>query len=399
MATDSLHVGQFITQYPYEDQFSAANEYFCSGAERVAKELSEELAVRECDVTVCTSSATSEYLVEEQGDVTVERSPSLTNINTTQIAPTQVLDPITNGSEFDVIHAHNSTPPGVIAGWLYAKWNDVPLVITHHGGENYEPHGSIFRRAGLLAYTGVLIEPLFRSADVVVSPTTGYIQESLALSNAESVEVIPNGVDVDEFDIDMSSDTAKQQLGIDPESFLVLYVGSLHPRKGVDVLLDGFLRFHEEYPETRLVIGGDGEVKEELESTVEEQGISDEVRIPGFIPEKEKPVYMNAADAFVLPSVTAGSEVFPLVLLEAAAARTPVVASQFDTIESVVGSNDIGTFLKPGSIESVAVELEQLYTDEEKRREMSENALNMAQEREWAAIAEQYHELYRGVLK
>ncbi|ELZ31376.1 phosphatidylinositol alpha-mannosyltransferase [Halogeometricum pallidum JCM 14848] len=127
--------------------------------------------------------------------------------------------------------------------------------------------------------------------------------------------------------------------------------------------------------------------------------MSNAVRIPGFIPESEKPLYMNAADVFVLPSVTAASEVFPLVLLEAAAAQTPVVASQFDTIESIVGPNEMGSFLEPGSVESVTDELERFYEDEEMRRETTENALHVAQERKWDGIAKQYYKLYRSVLE
>ncbi|MDL0118810.1 glycosyltransferase family 4 protein [Halobacterium salinarum] len=399
MTTDDLRIGQFITQYPYENQFSGVDDYFCSGAERVAKRLSEKLAERGCSVTVCTSSATSEYTVEKQNGVTVERSPSLTNINTTQIAPSQIVNPITEGLDFDIVHAHNSTPPGVIAGWLYAKWNDVPFIITHHGGETYESHGSFFRRAGLFIYTKFLINSLFQAADVAVSPTEGYIQESSALSHAESVTVIPNGVDVDQFDIGVSNEEAKRQLEIDPESFLVLYVGSLHPRKGVDVLLNGFTHFHEMHPDTRLVIGGDGSLKKDLESTVEERNLSDVVQIPGFIPESKKSTYMNAADVFVLPSITAGSEVFPLVLLEAAAARTPVIASRFDTIESVVGPNKMGSLLEPGNVESVANELKRFYDDDEMRQETTENALRTAHNREWNVIAQQYHGLYRSVLE
>ncbi|EMA11804.1 group 1 glycosyl transferase [Haloarcula marismortui ATCC 33799] len=232
-----------------------------------------------------------------------------------------------------------------------------------------------------------------------MSPTEGYIQESSALSHAESVTVIPNGVDVDQFDIGVSNEEAKRKLGIDPESFLVLYVGSLHPRKGVDVLLDGFTRFHEIHSDTKLVIGGNGSLKNDLKSTVEKRDLSEVVRIPGFIPESEKSMYMNAADVFVLPSITAGSEVYPLVLLEAAAARTPVIASRFDTIESVIGPNEMGSFLEPGNVESVVNELKRFYDDEEMRQETTENAIRTAHNREWDVIAKQYHDLYRSVLE
>lgn len=391
--TERLRVGTFITQYPYEGEPAGAENYFVSGAERVARQLCEELAALDCDVTVCTSAAGTEYTTEQQGAVTIERSPSIKKVNTTQIAPTQFVDPLWKGLEFDIVHAHNSTPPGVLAGWLYATYHDVPLVITHHGGENYESHGSLFRRASLFAYTNVVLAQLLGAADAAVSPTDGYIRESGGLSTANTT-VIPNGVDSEAFAIEESSEAAKAQLGIDPDTFFVLYLGSLHPRKGVDVLLDGFVQFHDDHPESRLCIGGTGQLREEMQATVEREGVADVVDVPGFIPESEKALYMTAADAFVLPSITPGSEVFPLVLLEAAAARTPVVASRFETIESIVTPNEIGALLEPGSAASVAAELGALYADEDRRERLADNALELARELDWANIATRYRDLY-----
>lgn len=396
--TETLHIGQFITQYPYAGQFDRSSKYFCSGAERVAKSLSESLVAEGCKITVCTSSATRRHEIESQGDITVRRSASLGRINTTQIAPTQLLDPFMQDTDIDIVHAHNSTPPGVIAGWIYAKWHDVPLVITHHGGENYESHGSLARRIGLSLYTNVLINPLFQSAEATVSPTAGYVNESSALSNADAVTVIPNGVDTAQFELSVSPTEAKRRLGLDPESFLVLYIGSLHPRKGVDVLLDGFLQFHCQHPDSHLVIGGDGEQKNELKSVVANRDASTAVDITGFVPESKKPLYMTAADVFVLPSVTPGAEVFPLVLLEAAAARTPLMASDFDTIASIVEPSNCGVLLDPDSAQSITDTLAELYHDDSRHQTLTNNAHKMANEHEWPRIAEQYESLYRDLL-
>ena len=394
MSESEFRIGQFITQYPYERQYAGEQVYFCSGAERVAQAISNELAELGCDVKVCTSAAGRSYSTSNQGNVTVKRSPSLFSINTTQIAPTQVVDPLFDDHDFDLVHAHNSTSPGVIAGWVYSQVYDVPFVITHHGGENYEDHGSLVRRLGLSLYTNYLIEPLFSSANVAVSPTEGYIKESSALSSASQVEVISNGVNVDEYTHEASAEAMKRRLDIDPEEFLVFYLGSLHPRKGADVLLNGFVQFHERFPNSHLVVGGGGSLRDALEQSVTDHGITGAVTIPGFIPEAEKPTYMAAADVFVLPSITPGAEVFPLVLLEAAAAKTPLVVSQFSTLESIIDPMDAGILITPGSAESISKELEHLYTEPDKRHELAMNAFELAKQREWSRVAEQYLDLY-----
>ena len=399
MSTDQIDVGCFTTQYPYPDQFDGARDYFCSGAERVAEQLCESIDGTRFDVSVVTSSATHCYETTEQNGVTVYRSPSLYKLNTTELAPTLPFDRLSK--RFDLVHVHNSTPPGVLAGTCYAAIHDVPMGITHHGGENYESHGSIVRRAGLYLYTRHLIDAMFDRADVVVSPSEGYAEESRALAAYDGdLRSIPNGVDLAPYDDGVSQDEAKRRLGFDPSDTLLLYLGSHHPRKGVNVLLDSFVELVGRRPDEglRLVLAGSGQETDGLRRTVTESGIDDYVRFPGFVPESEKPLYMTGADLFILPPVTAAAEVYPLVILEAAAGGTPVVASDFPTLRSIVAPNDIGRLADPCDASALARTIEALLDDPATRRLLSENARVFAETRRWSRIAEEYTALYEEFL-
>jgi len=394
-SSDRIAVGCFTTQYPYPDQFHGDSEYFCSGAERVARSLSEAIDGTEFDVSVVTSSAGPRYETAEQNGVTVYRSPSLYTVNTTEVAPTMLFDRLPN--HFDIVHAHNSTPPGVLAAVCYAAVHDVPLVITHHGGENYEIHGSLARRAGLRLYTKYLIDKVFARADVVISPSRGYIEESRALSSYDGdVRTIPNGVDLEPYETGVSQAEAKRLLGFEPSDTLVLYLGSHHPRKGVNVLLESFVDLARRRPghDPQLVLAGSGGETNGLRRTASESHVDDLVRFPGFVPEADKPLYMIAADLFVLPPVTPAAEVYPLVILEAAAGGTPIVASDFPTLRSIIEPNDIGRLVEPGDPDALCGALAALVDDTSRWRTLSTNARRFAEAHQWSRVAEEYTDLY-----
>jgi glycosyltransferase involved in cell wall biosynthesis len=399
MSSDHISVGCFVTQYPYPGQFRGDNEYFCSGAERVARNLSEAVNGERFDVSAVTSSSAQRYETMDQNGVTVYRSPSFHTINTTELAPTLLIDRLSE--RFDIVHAHNSTPPGGMAAVCYAAVHDVPLVITHHGGENYETHGSLGRRAGLYFYTQYLIDTMFARADVVVSPSEGYTEESRALSTYDGdLRTIPNGIDMDPYDDGVSRAEAKCRLGFEPSDTVLLYLGSHHPRKGVNVLLDSFVELVGRRPDEdlRLVLAGSGQETDDLRRTATGSGAGDLVRFPGFVPETDKSLYMTAADLFVLPPVTAAAEVYPLVILEAAAGGTPVVASDFPTLRSVVGPNDIGRLVEACDSGALARTIEALVDDPAKLEVLSANARRFAEAHRWSRIAEEYAALYEELL-
>jgi len=85
MSSHSLKIAQFITQYPYPEQFDGGADYYCAGAARVAQQISEAFARKGHEVHVYTAADGPRYEETEQNGVIVHRSPSITRINTTEI--------------------------------------------------------------------------------------------------------------------------------------------------------------------------------------------------------------------------------------------------------------------------------------------------------------------------
>lgn len=393
MSEKIMKIAQFITQYPYPNQFEKEGSYYCAGAARVAQQISEGLVRKGHEVHVYTAASDRKYGETEQNGVIAHRSPSITSINTTEIPPTILFDHL-RYEGFDLLHAHNSTPPGTLAAYVKSNLENIPLVITHHGGEHYEPHGGLLRRGGLYLYTRVLIDRLFSHASTVVVPSSGYVGESRVLSNSNvNVSEIRNGVEVQKFDIDLSPKETKQKLGFDPETFLILYMGAHHPRKGPDVLVESFEKFRTEVAETKLIMAGSGTLTDSLRHASIELGIDEQVDFSGYIPEEEKPKYLKAADVFVLPSVVSGAEMFPIAILEAAAAGTPVITSAFPTLKPIINEYEIGELAEPGDVASLTHTLLSVY-DSDRREEYSSNAYQMAIDHSWDEVVDEYIRLF-----
>jgi glycosyltransferase involved in cell wall biosynthesis len=391
-----MNVAQVITQYPYPNQFGDADTYFCSGAERVARNVSVTLAESGANVHVFTSSRSGRYSCASQNGVTVHRSPSIGSIGTTEIAPTLCLDPVLRESPTpDLVHAHNSTPPGIVAAYVLSKTTDTPLIITHHGGENYASAGSRSRRFGLRIYTDHIMESIFEYADAIAVPSSGYVNESTVLSKISTeLYEIPNGVDRETVEINSNQVEAKRALGIDPAEFVYLFMNAHQPRKGPHVLLNAFLKLHEESPDTKLVFAGTGDCSPELQTRAQTHPNGSAVDFPGFVPEAKKATYMQAADVFVLPSPTPASEVFPLSLLEAAAQGTPTVATNFPALRSILSTYDAGLLFEPNDKTSLQSAMKRLYSDDALHQWCSNNAHTLAHYLSWQRVARKYSELY-----
>jgi len=407
-----VRIGQFTSQYPYPDQYVPGehSQYFCSGAERVVRNLSEGLSDRGHDVHVFTSGRPGETTV--QNGVTIHRARSLGSVGTTEVAPgllTAALD-----TELDIAHAHNSTPPGVVAGAAYARLRDTPFVITHHGGEAYVSHGGPLRRAGLWIYTRGVMELLFRSATAVAVPSDGYIETSRVLPAVrDRIEVIPNGVDPSAFEpsegiepserIERTGESDPSTVADGGDGTCFCYVGALQQRKGVDVLLRAFARVAGDAgtadgtgaDSVSLVVAGSGPDRDRLQRLAGELDVTDSVSFPGYVPEADKRTLLVAADCFVLPTARDGVEMYPLVLGEAAAAGTPLVCSDFPALRSVLAGRDCATLVPPRDEAALAEAMARLHENEDERARHAANARDFAAETSWSAVCEAYLELYR----
>jgi glycosyltransferase involved in cell wall biosynthesis len=211
--------------------------------------------------------------------------------------------------------------------------------------------------------------------------------------NSAKVSVTLPGVDARYTPLEEAVVSEWRRKGGLPERFL-LYVGTLEPRKNLPTLIRAFAAFRRGNTAVKLVLaGGKGWMYQPILASVEELGLQDDVLFPGYIAEDELPLWYNAAEVFVYPSLYEG---FGLPPLEAMACGTPVIASNASSLPEVVGS--AGLLVSPDDVEQWCAALSQLTGDSSLRASLSQRGLERAKEFTWARMAEQTARVYRHVL-
>jgi len=176
---------------------------------------------------------------------------------------------------------------------------------------------------------------------------------------------------------------------------MILYVGTLEPRKNLVTLLEAYARCRDEAspgsPLPPLVLaGGKGWGYEAIFAAVERLGLGEAVLFPGFVPHGELPLWYSAADVFVYPSLYEG---FGLPVLEALACGTPVITSNVSSLPEVAG--EAGLLVDPTDAVALAEALCRVWGDADLRQEMRTRGLAQAARFSLTALGRQTLAVYQ----
>lgn len=171
---------------------------------------------------------------------------------------------------------------------------------------------------------------------------------------------------------------------------MILFFGTIEPRKNLTTLIRAFAELKRAgLPHQLVVAGAKGWQWESVFATIEELGLGGEIVLPGYVPYDEQPLWYNAAELFVYPSLYEG---FGFPPLEAMACGTPVVASDTSALPEVVG--DAGLLVDPTNVEALAAAMRRVLTVPELGAELRERGLKRASTFSWREAARRTLEVY-----
>lgn len=241
-------------------------------------------------------------------------------------------------------------------------------------------------------------EIAYRLTDWLATRTTA-VSEAAARRYVEvgavprgRIVVLPNGFDFARRDESEARAAMRAELGAGT-GFLWLTAGRLDPQKGYDMLLEAFARILPQHAGARLAIAGDGPQRAELAAAVERLELGGSVALLGD--RSDVPALLAAADGFVLSSRWEG---LPMVLLEAAAARLPIVATDVGGNREVV-LPQLGGVLTPVSVAGIAEGMESVMALAPEARAKIGGALRAQVETRYdmTAVVKRWLEVYAGV--
>lgn len=230
-------------------------------------------------------------------------------------------------SDFDLVHiASIWNFPGIVAG-LACRLKKVPYIESTRGSLAPFALKSGYLRKWLLLRLGRLRQLKNASAIHYTVKMERKWNAYLGLPNPSFV--VPNGLDLGEFDLLPSREEAHQVTGvpvINEDDIIVTYLGRLHSRKGLDVLVNAFSSIAARFSNAYLVLAGpDDGFESQLRSLVSRLGLANKVFFPGFIHPSKRAHLFAASDLFALPAHQ--GENFGNAVVEAMAAGLPVLVS------------------------------------------------------------------------
>jgi glycosyltransferase involved in cell wall biosynthesis len=212
----------------------------------------------------------------------------------------------------------------------------------------------------------------------------------------DKMMMVPNGVNTDVYAAVKKNELSqfRGRFAL-PEEKIVLFVGRLVHEKGVHVLVNAAPKVLEKV-NAKIIIVGNGYMKEQLSGIVKGMGIAHKVMFTGFVDDETLRALQTCADVSVVPSLF---EPFGIVALEAMAAKSPVVVSDTGGLAEIVNHDVDGVKVYPGNPDSLAWGITKVLTDETYANHLRNNAHKKIQEKyNWDRIAHQTMSSYKAVL-
>jgi len=375
-------------------------------------ELCSALSRRDVDIEVVCPHDNGYRTRERWGRISIHRYPYffprrhqtlcygagiLKNINRNGLAPVQLPFFLVMGALYsfliarekqaDLIHAHWSLPQGLM-GIAGGRLSGIPCVTTVHGSDVYGLRHPLFK---------ILNSMVIRHSDACTANSTATARKVREISGRKDIEIIPMG-----FDPEVFTPLDSRNIPGPKREKTLLYVGRLIDWKGVDSLIKALPLVQRRFPETRLLLIGDGPQRAELMGLCRDLGIEESVKFMGEIPQDLLPEYYSSAQAFVLPSIVnekGETEGLGLVLLEAMACGTPVIGSDVGGIPDIIKNGNTGLLAKPRDPEDLADKIMTVMADKKLAEELSSRASRYITENfSWDSIADRFLKLYQRTL-
>ena len=312
------------------------------------------------------------YVVTAGRAVRIPYNGSVARLQFGLVSATRVRRWLRDG-DFDVVHVHEPAPPSL--SLLACMIHDGPLVATFHAA---------LTKSRWLAMSDTLLQPFLEKLSGRIAVSDAARKVIVEHLGADAV-VIPNGVAVSDYT------DARPLPGYPRAGGTVGFIGRYdEPRKGMDVLVPALEKLVPQRPGLRLLVAGRGEAEEFLAGVP--RAVRERIDLMGQVSEHDKARMLKSVDVYCAPNT--GQESFGVILLEAMAARTPIVASELEAFKRVLGGGVAGQLFPIGDSAALARELARVLDDAALRRRLVEAAAKAVVPYDWSTVVKEVLRVY-----
>lgn len=278
--------------------------------------------------------------------------------------------------KFDILHIHSPFIP--MLPMLFQRYSDVPTVGTFH---------THFNSSGFLRLLKPGAKKYFEGLDGRIA-VSHLCVESMNRYFKGDYRIIPNGVDTAKF-----SPSVEKIPEFSDGKMNIFFLSRLEPRNGLEFLINAFSKIRRQRNDCRLIIGGDGPLKQYFKYLVPSD-VKDDVHFLGRI-NGVRPNYYSTADIFCFPTTKAS---FGITILEAMSAAKPVVAFTMPAYEAIMRSGEDGILCGEPDSTNLAIALMKLLDSKDERIRIGANARAKAEEYAWPKVAKEVIGYYEEIL-
>lgn len=268
--------------------------------------------------------------------------------------------------DFDIVHAHGNAAFSLI-GLAVARSKKVPFILTFHTQIGQFSHYFLKGVVKPKLLNNILLKKFGNLCDGVITPSEKMKDELIAAGVTKQIEVIPNFIDYEKFNVKTKGYLHKKYK-IPKGEPILLSVGRLGKEKNFEFLIKVFAKLAEINQDAHLVIAGEGFEKKNLTQLIFKLGLRKRAHLIGGVPIDDMPYVYADSDIFVFPST---SEVHPMVALEAAAASLPLIVVKDGAYKNIVISNRNG-FTCPLNQDVFVTKIDKLLKDSKLRQRFSQ---------------------------
>lgn len=289
-----------------------------------------------------------------------------------------------------MIHCHWIVPQGFFSA-IFKKIFNLPLILSAHAGDVFALKNYLIKLCGKFTIS---------KSDFCATNSKATLKALLDISNKKEVDIIPMGVDLNDYSSEKYDPLLKNKYEI--KGPFLLAVGRFVEKKGFKYLIDAMPMIIDKYPNTKLLIIGFGPEEKKLKMHVKEQNLESSILFPGKKPAGELSKYFATADIFVGPSIVSkdgDTEGLGVVFLEALASKTAVVASDVGGISDIVIHGKTGLLVEQKNSKDIFEKVNFLLSNNQLRDSLIEEGYAIVKKHySWQKIQKKYAEVYKNVI-
>ena len=294
-------------------------------------------------------------------------------------------------NRFDVVHTHSSKAG--IVGRFAARAAHVPVVVHTVHGQAFHPHEKWYRN-----FLYILLERFAASkCDRIFAVAQAMIDQCVAahVARREKYRVVYSGMDTSRFASAVRDPELRRKLGIPERGRVIVTVARLFPLKGYEFVLPAAERLIPQYPDTHILVVGDGPMRDELEGRIAAADLTEHFHFAGLVPPDAVADYLAQGELLWHLSLREG---LPRAVVQSLACGIPAVGFALDGTPEVLENGATGFAVEPESVDAVVESTSLLWNDEALRARMGAEGKRRVLERfDWRRMAEillrEYREL------